>query len=198
MSPPLLPPESAGRYWNPCLSEIVPILFIGNERSLLDDKSPRSNHIGAAVSLVAAPDGVWSQPYFKEELPHHLFVECIDSPIQDLLQHMTVCCDFIDARLESKNAVSLQMPQYDSNGNKYDMRARVHDLSSRPKSNKPPHAGVLVHCQMGISRSATIVIAYLMRKQRQGLDEVLKQVRAKRRRINPNENFSVQLGIWEE
>ncbi|KAM3553572.1 hypothetical protein ARSEF4850_006855, partial [Beauveria asiatica] len=40
---------------------------------------------------------------------------------------------------------------------------------------------VLVHCRAGISRSATIVIAYLMRKYGLSADEALAEVKAKRR-----------------
>jgi protein-tyrosine phosphatase len=57
---------------------------------------------------------------------------------------------------------------------------------------------VLVHCDQGISRSATMVIAYLMREQRKGLEEVLAEVRAKRPRIKPSDNFMDQLKVWEQ
>ncbi|KAK2590028.1 hypothetical protein QQS21_012294 [Conoideocrella luteorostrata] len=40
---------------------------------------------------------------------------------------------------------------------------------------------VLVHCREGISRSASIVIAYLMRKHNMSLDEALAGVKEKRR-----------------
>jgi dual specificity phosphatase 12 len=55
---------------------------------------------------------------------------------------------------------------------------------------------ILVHCTAGVSRSATIVVAYLMRKNKQSLDSVLKQVKDKRW-IEPSSNFMTQLQIWE-
>lgn len=58
-------------------------------------------------------------------------------------------------------------------------------------------SNVLVHCTAGRSRSATIVVAYLMRKNGQSLDTVLKNVKDKRR-IDPSANFIGQLEIWEE
>ena len=60
---------------------------------------------------------------------------------------------------------------------------------------------VLVHCRRGISRSATLVIAYLMQSQNLQLDEAFDFVRCCRSIINPNigfvlslETFAAQLG----
>ncbi|XP_026211748.1 dual specificity protein phosphatase family protein [Anabas testudineus] len=47
---------------------------------------------------------------------------------------------------------------------------------------------VLVHCIMGVSRSATLVLAYLMLRQRLSLRDALKHV-IQRRAIYPNRNF---------
>lgn len=79
-----------------------------------------------------------------------------------------------------------------------DMLARMCDICDFiDKHSAKPNSNVLVHCTAGKSRSATIVIAYLMRKNRQSLDTVLKNVKDKRR-IEPSANFIEQLKIWEE
>lgn len=57
---------------------------------------------------------------------------------------------------------------------------------------------VLVHCRMGISRSATIVIAYIMRLHSISADDASKTVKSQRPQINPNPNFLVQLRLWEK
>lgn len=57
---------------------------------------------------------------------------------------------------------------------------------------------VLVHCQAGISRSPTIVIAYLMKKLQMSMNEAYAQVREKRSIIAPNLIFMSQLMDFEE
>ncbi|KAG2378019.1 hypothetical protein C9374_008641 [Naegleria lovaniensis] len=52
---------------------------------------------------------------------------------------------------------------------------------------------VLVHCMKGRSRSASIVIAYLMRKNGWTYQETLKMVQQKRSIVQPNVGFERQL-----
>ena len=52
---------------------------------------------------------------------------------------------------------------------------------------------VLVHCMMGVSRSATVVLAYLVAQRRMPLDEALRQVLKERSWIFPNEAFTREL-----
>jgi protein-tyrosine phosphatase len=54
---------------------------------------------------------------------------------------------------------------------------------------------VLVHCDRGVSRSATAVIAYLMQTYQYDLATALAFVGGKRR-IKLNENFKEQLEVW--
>ncbi|KAM9741177.1 protein phosphatase Slingshot homolog 3 [Menidia menidia] len=55
---------------------------------------------------------------------------------------------------------------------------------------------VLVHCKMGVSRSASTVIAYAMKQQHWSLDVALAFVRDRRSIIKPNEGFMKQLQTY--
>jgi protein-tyrosine phosphatase len=56
---------------------------------------------------------------------------------------------------------------------------------------------VLVHCMMGISRSATIVLAYLMYSRKMRLDDATRHVLQQRLCIFPNDGFIRQLIKYE-
>ena len=57
---------------------------------------------------------------------------------------------------------------------------------------------VLVHCQQGISRSATIVVAYLMRKHNLNLQTAYVMVKQARPVVKPKPNFLKQLLAFEK
>ncbi|KAK3588674.1 hypothetical protein CHS0354_028884 [Potamilus streckersoni] len=63
---------------------------------------------------------------------------------------------------------------------------------ARQKSSK-----TLVHCKMGISRSASTVIAFLMKEHNWSRQEAFDYTKARRSIINPNEGFWKQLETYE-
>ena len=56
---------------------------------------------------------------------------------------------------------------------------------------------VFVHCAAGVSRSATIVLAYLMRAHGMSLNQAMQLVVARRPVIDPNPNYVQQLQEFE-
>ncbi|PAA82275.1 hypothetical protein BOX15_Mlig010338g2, partial [Macrostomum lignano] len=57
---------------------------------------------------------------------------------------------------------------------------------------------VLVHCRVGVSRSASVVIAYLMQSQQLAFQSAYDLVKAGRPVIGPNDGFVEQLRLFEQ
>jgi len=58
------------------------------------------------------------------------------------------------------------------------------------------YGGVLIHCHKGVSRSASIAIAYLMKKNQLSADESLAFVKSVRPIVSPNAAFVSQLHAY--
>jgi len=56
---------------------------------------------------------------------------------------------------------------------------------------------VLVHCKMGISRSASVVISFMMKEYELELAQTLIRVKELRSVVNPNKSFIKQLEVYE-
>lgn len=56
---------------------------------------------------------------------------------------------------------------------------------------------VLVHCHMGISRSAAIILGYLMKTKQWTLEKSLWVLKVKRPIVNPNPGFMDNLFAYE-
>ncbi|KAJ3654075.1 hypothetical protein Zmor_013288 [Zophobas morio] len=57
---------------------------------------------------------------------------------------------------------------------------------------------VLVHCFFGVSRSASLVIAFIMRKHHMPYERAFEKVRRRRNRVWPNTGFVTQLRLYQE
>lgn len=55
----------------------------------------------------------------------------------------------------------------------------------------------LVHCKMGVSRSASVVLAYLMKENNWSYEYAYQFTKQKRACINPNDGFKQQLKTYE-
>lgn len=71
---------------------------------------------------------------------------------------------------------------------------KVHDIISKAVSE---NKNVVVHCAAGMSRSATLVLAYIMIENRWEYEEAYSYVKKRRELIEPNIGFSKQLKALE-
>lgn len=110
---------------------------------------------------------------------HILTIEC--SPLKDNIKDQFTCL-FINAEDAADEDL---LHRFDESFGFIE--------SARQQEN----GGVLVHCFMGYSRSSTIVLSYLMRKEGLSLKDAMDSVK-KLRNIGPNAGFLHQLRLFEK
>ncbi|KAK9736711.1 Dual specificity phosphatase, catalytic domain [Popillia japonica] len=59
------------------------------------------------------------------------------------------------------------------------------------------NGAVLVHCYFGVSRSASVIIAYIMKKHNLSYYEAFEKVKSKRSIVYPNQGFVSQLKLYK-
>ena len=167
----------------PCITEVRPNLFIGNYAAVKRPAMLEKHRITAIVSIKTTdcPAELGAIPQFTSFVPkgRHLWVKISDQSKSNLLIYLEYICDFIDKMLATPPKL-------------------WNDKSNSDESSKPAARGVLIHCQAGISRSATAIVAYLMRKEQVCHTKCtvagLKRIHP---RANPNQGFRSQLEIWK-
>jgi len=82
---------------------------------------------------------------------------------------------------------------YDTDGAATEMAVALRPLVEYMKSCREKGKRIFVHCRAGVSRSATVVLAYLMSVRSIGLQQALRFVRKKRPCVLPNPGFSTVL-----
>ncbi|XP_068677151.1 dual specificity protein phosphatase 19-like [Montipora foliosa] len=60
------------------------------------------------------------------------------------------------------------------------------------------NGAILVHCNAGVSRSATVLLGYLMSTRRSTLEESMKILKEARPCVKPNEGFLCQLQDYQQ
>lgn len=169
-----------------CVSEAD---VCGNEMALCD---PEPRVSGRTTPLYDQGGPVEILPFLFLGSAHH-------SSQRDLLQRCgitavlnvsSVCPNLFEQEL---NYMTLRVE--DSMG--ADIRVLFPQAIHFIDSVKESGGRVLVHCQAGISRSATICLAYLIHARRVRLDEAFDFVKRRRQVISPNLAFMGQLQQFE-
>eukprot|EP00899_Mesostigma_viride_P016049 jgi/Mesvir1/24445/Mv13631-RA.1 len=140
------------------------------------------NPVPAAVLSLSNVSGLEARsPDQGIARPAHMVVSLLDDNTADLLPHLPECLDFISRHLEADVGSE-----------------RETDAVALADSQPGPRFGsVLVHCHAGVSRSAAVIIAYLMRAEHLRFSEALASLQQYSERAQPNDNFCRQLLLFE-
>jgi hypothetical protein len=111
-----------------------------------------------------------------------------DHTDEDLFPVLRPAVDFIAAERLAMQYGDASVPGY---------AGRVDGDGGSRRGSSSGGGGVLVHCTLGISRSAAICCAYVMFAGRERLDAALGIVRRARKWARPNDGFLEQLAHYE-
>jgi len=171
---------------------------------------------------------ILKEPFHRHSNVEYLVIGEDDSSDTDLLKHFQTMNAFIGTFLSEAASVSLhgnvcfpfyclsmiflpRLLQYNrfqlsnlgdiSAFRHYDdawRGSRRHLIDALADEAKSKGGAVLLHCQSGVSRSATATIAYLMYSRGMGATKAYDFVKLRRSSINPNLSFVRQLQEYDE
>ncbi|KAI9632039.1 uncharacterized protein MKK02DRAFT_21395 [Dioszegia hungarica] len=166
------------------LQEIVGGLWVGDLVAAMDSEGLDARGITNIVSLLRP----------RLSFPPHFSVfalEIDDSPDTDILSHLPTCVSWIGEALRKRErALSSPSSPIDPSIEEGPREPLIRQLSPTQPG------GVLIHCQAGMSRSATVASAYLMTALSLPPSEAVDMVRLYRPVIDPSETFLHQLGLF--
>jgi dual specificity phosphatase 12 len=150
-------------------------LYIGGLYALYQTDLIRAAGITHVLSVIDY------DPLLQDKFAHlkHFQIRADDHPNENLLQHLPEAVRYIDQAL--KEVGRIESTEKDASRNHADGAG-----------------GVFVHCAMGKSRSATLVVAYLVWKHDLDAGTALDQLCEGRPVCDPNPGFKEQLSVWEK
>ncbi|ROV97974.1 hypothetical protein VMCG_07061 [Cytospora schulzeri] len=195
----------------PSITEIVPGLFLGNMACVDNEAILKSYKINAVISIVSprrmpfprtrAPGGGHNlHPLEKRfSIKDRMVIVASDRRYEDLIQHFEGACNFIYRRRHPVTSATVADSDTDARSEQEKVHLPTSSNTKNAENEENPKGGrVLVHCTQGVSRSATIVAAYLMWRKRETAAKVLAFMKSKRPRVHPNYGFLDQLVVWED
>lgn len=110
---------------------------------------------------------------------------------QNGITHVLNCVGFVCPEYFKSDLVYKTLWLQDSPSE--DITSILYDVFDYFEDVREQGGRVLVHCCQGVSRSTSLVIAYLMWREGQSFDDAFQYVKAARRIANPNMGFACQL-----
>jgi dual specificity phosphatase 12 len=153
-------------------------LYIGGLYALYQTDLIRAAGITHVLSVIDYDPAI--QERFGDLNLKHLHIRADDHPNENLLQHLEEAVRYMDQALKEVDHVSEGSEE------------------KREETEREDGGGVFVHCAMGKSRSATLVVAYLMWKYKMDPKTALDQLCEGRPVCDPNPGFKEQLEVWEK
>ncbi|EKF38502.1 phopshatase, putative [Trypanosoma cruzi marinkellei] len=188
------------------LSNIFEGLFVTCEEAICNRFFAQKNGISLILTLNGSD---YVSPYRVYEHSSEL-QRCVYTKLSSFDVFMTQLDHYISSEIpdeiQLRKVFIRSVPAEDSPG--YDISRHFSELCTlielvmvnRKNFKNCPSSlhAVVVHCLVGVSRSVSVVMAYIMKRSGCSKDEALVMVKNARPVANPNPGFYSQLAYWEE
>ncbi|KAK5986846.1 Dual specificity protein phosphatase 12 [Trichostrongylus colubriformis] len=133
------------------------------------------------VFMSGARDVLAGYPLQKNDITHVLTISAVAVPMEQRLP-----------KIDYHFLFAMDMPSQDLLGGGQ-IAEGIAYITRAVQSG----GNVLVHCEVGVSRSATIVAAYVMQKLKYSAEKAVEFIKKSRPSVCPNQGFFTQLQIFE-
>ncbi|XP_050090933.1 dual specificity protein phosphatase 18 [Anopheles aquasalis] len=110
--------------------------------------------------------------------------------------NVTMPTELTDTPLPASDTRYLRLPVKDNR--EANLERYFHEVADLIEEESNANGVTLVHCVAGISRSATLCLAYLMKHHRMSLKDAYNHIKDKRPQVRPNVSFVKQLMDFEQ
>lgn len=168
--------------------KIMPYLYLGSEKNAADLNNLRHLSISAILNVAAEVNN-----------PHEDMFQPMDdlTPSPSLSKASTVSgASSIQTIQSVATDVSYQkLPWQHNQDNLVDELKKAIDIIDRARLTKQT---ILVHCQCGVARSATVIIAYVIKTLKLPMQDAYNHVKLLAPAISPNLGLLFQLREFEQ
>ncbi|KPA85462.1 putative dual-specificity protein phosphatase [Leptomonas pyrrhocoris] len=191
-----------------CVSEVIPGLYLTCESEVADKKKCLENGNALVINMCGSPHTRKYRVYEKDGSDTYAFRR-FESQSEFYVELNNYCQGAalisLDARKIFYVTISAEdLPTYSIDLHFLECSVLIElVLRSRQTAERHDDAdyaaapSVVVHCMVGVSRSAAVVIAYMMKKYNISRDAAIRFIRCTRPVIQPNPGFQRQLELWE-
>ncbi|KAL7709302.1 putative dual-specificity protein phosphatase [Lotmaria passim] len=200
-------PDDDALPWQ-CFSEVIPRLYLTCESEVADKRKCVERGNALVINLCGDPHVSKYRVYEKDESGNYGFRN-YEAQSDFYLDLNAYCQQFSSGFLNERKVFVVTIPAEDNPTYRIDQHflecAVLIELVLRSHRGGDqcggtdyfPAPSVVVHCMVGVSRSAAVVIAYTMKKFGMSRDEAIQFIRCTRPVIQPNPGFQQQLELWE-
>ncbi|KAL7310771.1 tyrosine/serine/threonine protein phosphatase [Mucor circinelloides] len=180
-------------------AKIMPFLYLGSEKNALDLDHLKQLNVQAILNVAAEVNNPYE--YLFQSMDDLLSSSIVPSPSLSKASSVSSTASSIQTFVDSpltppQQSVAYQkLPWQHNQDNLAVELSKAIDIIDRARN-----AGqtILVHCQCGVARSATVIIAYIMKTYNMPMQDAYNHVKHLAPPISPNLGLLFQLREFEQ